>query len=95
MKRKGIQRCRMERQRNAPAQQARRVNQFRWGGHKRRHVDRLANVAGGFRTPFVLVDKRGARGEVHQRQACNYNQRALPKRTGHGIPYPQTGQRLA
>ena len=61
MQSKGVERCRMERQRNAPAQQARRVNQFRWGGHERRHVDRLADVAGGFRTPFVLVDKRGAR----------------------------------
>ena len=57
----------MEGQRNAPAQQARRMKQFRWGGHKRRHVDRLADVAGGFRTPFVLVHKRGACSEVHQR----------------------------
>jgi hypothetical protein len=44
-------------------------DQMERGGRQHREVQRLANVAGGFRTAGVLVEKAAAGGKVQQHGA--------------------------
>ena len=52
-------------------------NQIQRCSRQRRHVQRLANVAGSVRPAGVLVNKNAATGEIQQGHAAQEGQRAL------------------
>ena len=70
MQRKGIERRNIVRQYSVPDDLPRFRDQIESRRRQRRHVQRLANVASGFRTTSVLVGVRAACGEVQQGHAA-------------------------
>ncbi len=72
MQRKGIERRNIVRQNSVPGDLPRFRDQIEGRKRQRRHVQRLANVASGFRTTSVLVDKDAASGEIQQSNAAKY-----------------------
>jgi len=70
VQRKGIEWRNIVRQNSVPGDLPRFRDQIESRKRQRRHVQRLANVASGFRTTSVLVDVRAASGEVQQGYAA-------------------------
>jgi len=77
MQRERIQRGRIFRKNGVPGHLPRFGDQIQGRGRQRRHVQRLAHMAGSVRPAGVLVDVRAAGGEVQQGRAAKYGQRAL------------------
>ena len=76
MEGKGIRWSGVLRERGVPCDVLRLGNQAERCSRKGRHVQRLANMASClFRTAGVVMESR-AGGEVQQRQAAQYGQRA-------------------
>ena len=69
MQRKRIARRQMLRDRKRPGDNLRRADEVQWGRRQRRHVQRLANMAGGVRTLRVFVKETAARRKIQQRGA--------------------------
>ena len=61
MQGKGIAWRRVLRQRRIPGDDLRRAGEIKPGGRQRRHVQRLADMAGGIRPIRMLVEERAAR----------------------------------
>ena len=81
MQRKGIAwRC-VLRQRRIPGHDLRRADKVKPGGRQRRHVQRLADMAGVLRPIRMLVEERSARGEIEQRGASHQRQRVARNRS--------------
>jgi hypothetical protein len=59
-------------------------NQLKGSNHQRGHVQRLADGADCIRRAGMLVQEYSARGEIQQRHAAQYGQRATP------APLPET-----
>ena len=70
MQRKGIERRNIVRQDSMPRDLPRFRDQIEIRGRQRRHVQRLANVAGSVRAAGVLMDKRAASREIQQGNAA-------------------------
>ena len=70
MKRKRIKRSSILRKNSVPGDLPSLGDQIQRRGRQRRHVERLANVAGSVRTTSVLVDERPAGGEIQQGHAA-------------------------
>ena len=79
MQGKRIARRYVTRQRRIPGDDLRRADEIKVCGHQRRHVQRLANVAGrvGPVRIRMLVEERPARREIEQRSASQHRQRAV------------------
>jgi hypothetical protein len=63
----------MLRERSISGDQLGSGNEIKRSRGQRRHVQRLADVAGGFRTPCMLVKQAAARRKIQQngrRQHC-------------------------
>ena len=76
MQREGIAWRGVLRQRRIPGDDLRRADEVQPGSRQRRHVQRLAHVAGSIGPIRVLVEKGAARGEKKQRGASQQRQRA-------------------
>ena len=74
MEGKGIRWSGVLRERGVPCDLLRLGNHPKRCGRQGGHVQRLTNVASRLRTAVVM--ERGAGGEVQQRQAAQYGQRA-------------------
>lgn len=72
MKRKCVQRSRVDRNDGVPSDLARLRNQIQACGCQRRYMQRLANVANSFGTAGVLVDKGPAGSEIQKRDEAKY-----------------------
>jgi hypothetical protein len=70
MKRERIERGRIFRKNGVPGHLPRFGDQIQGRGRQRRHVQRLANVAGSFRTAGVLVHVRSTSSEIQKRDAA-------------------------
>jgi hypothetical protein len=70
MQRERIERRSIIGQRSVPGDLPRLGDQIQRSSRQGRHVQGLANVAGGFRPTGVLMDKSSASGEIQQRQAA-------------------------
>ena len=81
MQGKRITRCRVRRERGIPGNLPRCADEIERRRRQRRHVQRLANMAGGVGTLGVLMKEAAARGEIQQRGAGQYRQRALRRRS--------------
>ena len=77
MQRERIERRNIIRQRSVPSDLPRFGDQIQGRGRQRRHVQRLANVAGSLRTTGVLVRIRAAGGEVQQHDAAQDGERSF------------------
>ena len=77
MQGKRITRRRVQRERGIPGNNLRRADKIERRRRQRRHVQRLANMAGGVGTLRVLVKEAAACGEIQKRGAGQYRQRAL------------------
>ena len=75
MQRKGIAGRGMLRQRSIAGDQLGSGNEIERSRGKHRHVQRLANVAGGFRTARMLVEQAAARRKIQQNGASQDSQR--------------------
>ena len=76
MKGEGIAwRC-VLRQRRIPGDDLRRADQVKPRGRQRRHVQRLADMAGVLGSIRMLVEQRSARRKIEQRSASQQRQRA-------------------
>ena len=74
MEGKGIRWSGVLRERGVPCDLLRLGNHPKRCGRQGRHVQRLTNVASRLRTAVVMESRAG--GEVQQRQAAQYGQRA-------------------
>ncbi len=72
MKRERVKRSSILRKNGMPGDLPRFGDQIQRRGRQRRHVERLANVAGGLRSAGMLVDERPAGGEIQQCNAAQY-----------------------
>ena len=70
MQRKGIERRNIVRQSSVPRDLPRFRDQIKSRGRQRRHVQRLANMAGGIWSAGVLVDVHAASGEIQKGHAA-------------------------
>ena len=70
MKRERVKRSSILRKNGMPGDLPRFGDQIQGRGGQRRHVQRLANVAGSVRTTSVLVDVRSAGGEIQEGHAA-------------------------
>src|SRR5713226_2988210 len=81
MQRKGMAWRYVLRQRRIPSDHLRRADQVQPGSRQRRHVQRLANMAGVLRPIRMLVEERTARRKIEQRGASQQRQRAARNRS--------------
>ncbi len=72
MQRKGIEWRDLVRQRGVPGDLPRFGDQIQGRSRQRRHVQRLAYMAGGLRPTGVRVDVGAAGGEIQQRNTAQY-----------------------
>ena len=70
MQRERIQRRIVFRKHGVPGDLPRFRNQIQGRSGQRRHVQRLANVAGSVRPAGVLVNENAATGEIQKRRAA-------------------------
>ena len=90
MKRKRIKRSSILRKNSVPGDLPSLGDQIQRRGRQRRHVERLANVAGDVSSGRMLVDKHATAGEIQQREAAQYRQRAPARQFEpwmHFLPY--------
>src|SRR5712664_3083682 len=81
MQREGIAwRC-VLRQRRIPGNDLRRADKVKPGSRQRRHVQRLADVAGGIGPIRMFVEERAARRKIEQRGASQQRQRVAHNRS--------------
>src|ERR1700716_4102083 len=66
MQREGIAWRRMLQQRSIPDDDLRRADKVKVRCRQRRHVQRLANMAGGIGPIRMFMEKRAARGKVEE-----------------------------
>ncbi len=66
----------MVRQRRKPGDNLKRVGKIQPGSRQRRHVQRLADMAGRIGPIRMLVEERTARGKIDQRRTSYQRQRA-------------------
>ena len=66
----------MLRQRRKPRDHLRRADEIQPGSRQRRHVQRLADMAGRIGPIRMLVEERTARGKIDQRRTSYQRQRA-------------------
>src|SRR5260370_16667207 len=85
MQRKGIAWGCVLRQRRIPGNDLRRADKVKPGSRQRRHVQRLADVAGGIGPILMFVEERAPRRKIEQRGASQQRQRVAPN------PSPQNG----
>ena len=76
MQREGIARRHVLRQRRKPGDNLKRAGKIQPGSRQRRHVQRLADMAGRIGPIRMLVEKGAARGEIKQRRTSYQRQRA-------------------
>ena len=72
MQRERIQRRNIFRKHGVPGDLPRFGDQIQGRSRQRRHVQRLANVAGSVRPAGVLVNENAATGEIQQSHAAQY-----------------------
>ena len=77
MQRERIERRSIFRKDGVPSHLPRFWNQIQGRSRQRRHVQRLANMAGGLRPTAVLVDESSASSKIQERNAAQHGQRAL------------------
>ena len=70
MQRKGIKRRNIVRQNRVPRHLPRFRDQIESRGRQRRHMQRLANMAGSVRAAGVLMYESAASSEIQQRNAA-------------------------
>src|SRR6266849_5146230 len=81
MQREGIAwRCVLG-QRRIPGDNLRRADKVKPGSRQRRHVQRLAHMAGGIGPLRMLVEEGAAHGKIKQRGASQQRQRAARNRS--------------
>ena len=72
MQRERIQRRNIFRKHGVPGDLPRFRNQIQRRSRQRRHVQRLANVAGSLRATGVLVNENAASREIQESNAAQY-----------------------
>ena len=73
-------------ERRIPGDDLRRADEIQPRGRQQRHVQRLADMAGGIRPIRMLVEQSAARGKKEQRGASQQRQRAAHEHSSEDGP---------